>query len=1047
MDTNQHTKDPSKGTIAKLIDWSVANRLLVLLSAAALAFYGLLSMAQTPLDALPDLSDTQVIVRTEFQGQSPQVVEDMVTYPLSSAMLGLPKTKDVRGVSMFGSSFVYVVFEDDVDQYWARSRVLEALSKIQGDLPATPELGPDATGVGWVYQYALVDRTNKHSLADLRALQDWFLKLELASVEGVAEVASAGGFVREYQVLLNPNRLRYYRIAPQQVAAALKAIGTDGGGRVVEQGEAELMVRLKGYMSQLDDLKNATIAAKDGTPVTLNQLGRVIEGAALRRGVTELDGEGEAVGGIVIMRSGENALDVINRVKQRLEELKPNLPDGVEVVSVYDRAPLIKGAVSYLAETLTKEMIVVALVLFIFLLHLRAALVALLVLPLGVLGAFMIMAAQGITANILSLGGIAIAIGTMVDASIVMVENAGRRLAKLGQEASKKDRQNVILHAAKEVGPGLFFSLLIIAVSFLPVLALEGESYRLFSPLAFTKTYVLLFATLLAVTLLPVLMVMLFSGKNAGFKPASENPVNRWLLKHYSPVLKYTFKQPKKVLIICVVLLLSAAVPLWRTGSEFMPPLNEGQLLYMPSTLPGVSVTEAKDILARTNKMIKSIPEVERVFGKAGRSDSATDPAPLTMIETWINLKPKDQWRDGMTMDKLKDELDSTVRLPGLVNSWGYPIKIRTDMISTGIRTPVGVKVSGDSIGDIAKAALAVEAAIKPVRGARSVFAERLEGGKYLEITPDREKLARYGMSMAMVREAVATSLGGVKLAESVQGRERYPITMRYDRPFRQSIEDIENTLVPTSSGALVPIKEVASVAYNEAPPMLRSENARLNGWVFVDITDRDIAGFVEEAKQAVAQSANLPAGTSLEWTGQFEQMQKANKQLMVAVPSAIVVIFVLLMLNFGRVDRTLMVMLALPVALVGGLWAVYLAGYYMSVAVAVGFIALAGLAVETMAIMIIYLDGQARENNPQNATELAKSVHEGATLRLRPVLMTIITEFAALLPIFLFTGLGADVMRRIALPMVGGMVTTALLTLVLTPVIYYLWEKRRQRF
>lgn len=1043
-DTNLTSKDPTQSAIAKLIDWSVANRLLVLLAAIALAFYGLLSMARMPLDALPDLSDTQVILRTEFQGQSPQVVEDVITYPLSSAMLGLPKTKDVRGVSMFGSSFVYVVFEDGVDPYWARTRVLEALSKIQANLPATPELGPDATGVGWVYQYALVDKTNTHSLADLRTLQDWFLKLDLASIKGVAEVASVSGFVREYQVLLNPHRLRYYNLAPHQIAAALKTVGTDGGGRVIEQGEAELMVRLKGYATKVDDLKTVTVGAKDGVPILLGDVARVVEGAALRRGITELNGEGEVVSGIVIMRSGENALEVIKRVKTRLEELKPSLPKGVEVVSVYDRAPLIQGAVNYLTDTLTEEMLVVALVVFMFLLHVRSALIALLVLPLGVLGAFIVMSMQGITANILSLGGIAIAIGTMVDASIVMVENAGRRLADLSSDASKKQRQAAILTAAKEVGPGLFFSLLIIAVSFMPVLVLEGESYRLFSPLAFTKTYVLLFATLLSVTLLPVLMVVLFSAKKARFKPAEKNPVNRWLLHYYTPLLRHTFRKPKQVLLLCGVLVLSVVWPLWRTGAEFMPPLNEGQLLYMPSTLPGVSITEAREILSRTNTLIKSVPEVQQVFGKAGRSDSATDPAPLSMIETWIDLKPKSAWRDGMTMEKLIDELNQTVSLPGLVNSWGYPIKIRTDMISTGIRTPVGVKISGNSLADIADAAFAVEAALKPLQGVRSVFAERLEGGKYLEITPDRAKLARYGVSMAMLNQAIATSLGGMKLTESIQGRERYPIALRYDAPFRQNSADVEQMLVPTANNALIALKEIADVAYKEAPPMLRSENARLNSWVFVDIQGRDIAGFVKEAKKIISENAKLPPNTSLKWTGQFEQMEKANKQLAIAIPTAILAIFVLLMLNFGRVDRTILVMTALPVALVGGLWAVYLAGYYLSVAVAVGFIALAGLAVETMAIMIIYLDGQVRETNPKTAADLAESIHQGAVLRLRPVLMTIITEFAGLLPVFIFTGLGADVMRRIALPMIGGMLTTTFLTLILTPVLYYMWEKRK---
>jgi len=955
----------------------------------------------------------------------------------------LPKTKDVRGVSMFGSSFIYVIFQDGTDPYWARTRVLEALAKTQATLPATPELGPDATGVGWVFQYAVTDPTGRHSLEELRTLQDWFIKPELASVHGVAEVASVGGVVREYQVRLNPQRLRYYGLALHQIAAALKTIGTDGGGRVLEQGEAELMIRLKGYATTKADIAATPLKTAQGTPLTVGDVAQVVKGAALRRGVTDLDGTGEVVGGVIVMRFGENALQTIKNVKQRLKDLRKGLPQGVEIHAVYDRAPLIEGAVAYLTDTLTKEMLMVAIVMLVFLGTFRSAFVALLVLPLGVLGAFMIMSAQGLTMNILSLGGIAIAIGTMVDAAIVMVENAGQKLALLPSDAPQQKRHDTILHAAKEVGPGLFFSLLIIAVSFMPVLALTGESYRLFSPLAFTKTYVLLVATLLSVTVLPVFMVTLFTQQKVQFKPAQHYAVNRFLLRHYTPLLQKAFKRPKHLVFICGVLLISSFWPLLHTGAEFMPPLNEGQLMYMPSTLPGVSITEAKEILNRTNGQIKAIPEVAQVFGKAGRSDSATDPAPLSMIETWIDLKPQSQWRSGMTMERILKQLEETVHLPGIVNSWGYPIKIRTDMISTGIRTPVGVKISGNALPDIAAAALTVEETLRPLQGVRSVFAERLEGGKYLEITPNRHAMARYGISMGMLNQALALSFGGIKLSESVQGRERYPITLRYDTPHRQTIPDLENMLVPTAKEGLVTLKEVAQISYVEAAPAIRSENARLNGWVFVDIAGRDIAGFVAEAKKVVANKAMLPPSTSLEWTGQFKQMEQANKQLWIAVPTALLAILVLLMMNFGQLDRTLMVMLALPVALVGGAWSVYLAGYYFSVAVAVGFIALAGLAVETVAIMIIYLDNQVQETRPQTTEALAHAIQEGATRRLRPVLMTIITEFAGLLPIFIFSGLGADVMRRIALPMVGGMLTTTLLTLILTPVLYYLWESR----
>lgn len=1039
---NQLGHDPTKSFIAGVIEWSVKNAFLVLVLAITMTVTGILAVQRTPLDAIPDLSDTQVIIRTDFPGQSPQIVEDLVTYPLSTTMLGLPKTKDVRGFSMFGTSFVYIIFQDHVDQYWARSRVIEALSKIQGDLPeaATPQIGPDATGVGWVYQYAIVDKSGNHDLAQLRSLQDWFLKYELATVPGVSEVASVGGFVKEYQVLIDPNRLRAFNLSISRIKQVVAAASAEVGGRVIEQAETEYMIRSKGYITNLEDLQNTVVKAEDGVPVLLSDVARVIEGPELRRGVTELNGEGEVVGGFVVMRSGENALNVIEGVKKKLESLKPGLPEGVEIVPVYDRAPLIEGAVEYLSHKLLEEGIVVALVTLLFLLHARSALVAIITLPLGVLAAFIVMAAQGITANIMSLGGIAIAIGAMVDASIVMVENAHRKLSELHVDASRAEKNAAILLSAKEVGPGLFFSLLIITVSFLPVFALTGQSFRLFSPLAFTKTYAMAFASILSVTLVPVLMLWLIRGK---IKREDENPINRWFIRLYEPLLAKALQFRVLTVIIAVALLVSTALPLWRTGSEFMPPLYEGDLLYMPTTLPGVSITKAKEILAQTDRLIKTMPEVDLVFGKLGRTDSATDPAPISMIETWIRLKPKDQWRDDMTADALIKELDKRVKLPGLINSWGYPIKIRIDMVSTGIRTPVGVKISGDNLKEIERVARDVEAAVKDIPGTRSAFADRVAGGKYLDITPDRAKLARYNVDMAVFQQVVQTALGGMKIAESVQGRERYPIMLRYDRPFRENVQSLDDILVPTPNGAHVPLGELATIQFSEGPPMIKSENARLNGWVFVDIADRDIGSYVEEAQAVVAENVKLPAGYAVEWSGQFEQMLEAEARLKIAIPATILIIFVLLMMHFGRVDRTLMVMLSLPFGLIGGMWAVYLAGYNMSVATSVGFIALAGIAVETAVVMLLYLDHQVRHHPPTNLKELAEAVMHGAVLRVRPKLMTVSVIIAGLLPIFLTEGLGSDVMRRIALPMVGGMVTTTILTLIVIPVIYYLWESR----
>ncbi|MGH1377149.1 MAG: efflux RND transporter permease subunit [Alphaproteobacteria bacterium] len=1040
---NKHlSHDPTQSFVAKVIDWSVNNQLLVGMMMVALLVGGILSLQKMPLDAIPDMSDTQVIIRTDFAGQSPQIVEDLVTYPLSTTMLGLPKTKNVRGFSMFGTSFVYIIFEDGIDQYWARSRVIEALSKIQGDLPSnvTPQIGPDATGVGWVYQYALIDKSGAYDLSQLRSLQDWFLKFELATVEGVSEVASVGGFVKEYQVLIDPNRLRAFDVPLKRLMEAVQNSSMDAGGRVIEKAEMELMIRSKGYVTNINQLRKIVLFARDGTPVKLEDVARVIEGPELRRGITELNGEGEVVAGVVIMRSGENALHVIEGVKEKLAELQEGLPEGVEIVPVYDRAPLIEGAIEYLSSKLIEEAIVVALVSLIFLMHARSALVAIITLPLAILAAFIVMSAQGITANIMSLGGIAIAIGAMVDASIVMVENAHRKLSELPKSATRTDKNEAILLATKEVGPGLFFSLLIITVSFLPVFALTGQSYRLFSPLAYTKTYAMGFASILSVTIVPVLMLWLIKGR---IRKEEENPINRWFIHLYKPVLNAALKQKWVTVLIAVGLLASMTWPLTKTGSEFMPALYEGELLYMPTTLPGVSITKAKEILQQTNRMIKEVPEVHHVFGKVGRADTATDPAPISMIETWIKLKPRDEWRSGIDTDSLIKDLNKRVKIPGLVNSWGYPIKIRMDMISTGVRTPIGIKIAGDDLNVIGRVALDIEAAIKDVPGTRSAFADRVTGGKYLEVTPDRDELARRNIDLGVFQNIIRTALGGMKMAESIQGRERYNIMLRYDRPFREDPEDLSNILVPTPQGQHIPLGELAKIEFVEGPPMIKSENARLTGWVFVDIEDRDIGSYVEEAQKIVAEKVDLPAGYALIWSGQFEQMLEAEARMQLAVPAAIFIIFTLLMVHFGRLDRTFMIMLSLPFGLIGGVWALYFAGYNFSVAVSVGFIALAGIAVETAVVMLIYIDQQVRDHPPKSRQDLFEAVMHGAVLRVRPKLMTVATTMIGLTPIFITEGLGSDVMRRIALPMIGGMTTTTLLTLIVIPVVYFIWEGR----
>ncbi|MBF0448098.1 MAG: efflux RND transporter permease subunit [Magnetococcales bacterium] len=1034
--------DPAQSFVAQVIDWSCHNQLILFILTLGLAIGGLLSLQRTPLDAIPDLSDTQVIIRTEFPGQAPQIVEDLVTYPLSTTLLGLPKTKAVRGFSMFGTSFVYVIFQDDIDPYWARSRVAEALSSAQKNLPAaaSASMGPDATGVGWIYQYALVDRSGTQDLAQLRSLQDWFIKFELATVPGVSEVASVGGFVREFQVLVDPNRLRAYNVPLIRVRQAVQAASMEVGGRVLEQSEMELMIRSKGYVTSLKDLQQVVVFANNGKPVLLSDVARILEGPELRRGVVELNGEGEVVGGIIVMRSGENALTVIQAVKNKIAALSQGLPAGVEIQTVYDRAPLIQGAVDYLNHKLIEEGLVVALVCLIFLLHVRSAFVAIITLPLGVLGAFIIMASQGITANIMSLGGIAIAIGAMVDASIVMVENAHRKLSNHPQPREANLRKKILIQSAKEVGPGLFFSLLIITISFLPVFALTGESYRLFSPLAYTKTYAMAFASLLSITIVPVLMLWLIKGK---ILPEERNPLNRWITALYKPLLRLALQWRWTTVFLAVATFASIWLPLNKLGTEFMPSLYEGELLYMPTTLPGISIDKAKEVLAQTNRLIRTVPEVERVFGKVGRADTATDPAPISMIESWIKLKPKQSWRLGMEVEQLIKELDKRVRLPGLVNSWGYPIKIRMDMISTGIRTPVGIKISGPDLDEIGRIALEIEAAVKEVEGTRSAFADRVSGGKYLEISPQRNELARRNIDLGVFQSIIQTAIGGMKVAESVQGRERYNIIMRYDRPFRESEQDLADILVPTPAGMHIPLGELATIQFSEGPPMIKSEDARLTGWVFVDIAGRDIGSYVDDARNHVTNAVTLPTGYAVTWSGQYEQMIKARERLKIAIPSAVAIILVLLMIHFGRTDRTIMVMTSLPFGLIGGLWSLYLAGYNMSVAVAVGFIALGGIAVETAVVMLLYIDQQVRENRPKTAEDLFSTVMAGAAMRVRPKLMTVSVIIAGLLPIFFTDGPGSDVMRRIALPMIGGMVSTTIMTLIVIPVIYYIWEVR----
>jgi Cu(I)/Ag(I) efflux system membrane protein CusA/SilA len=1035
------------GFIARVIETSARNRLLTVLFAVALAAWGLYAMRHGPLDAIPDLSDAQVIISTEWEGQSPDLVEDQVTYPISSAFLSAPGVQVVRGQSFFGLSLVYVIFEDGTDIYWARSRVLEYLSEVQGDLPrgVTPKLGPDATAVGWVFQYALTDTTGRHDLQELRSLQDWNIRYALESVPGVAEVASVGGFVKEYQILVDPIRLRALDVTFAEVARAARGANESVGGRVLEIAGHEHMIRGRGYVESLDDLRVAPVRlGDDGIPITIADVAEVKLGPALRRGVGELDGRGEAVGGIVIMRYGENALRVIDGVKARLAEVRRSLPEGVTLTVTYDRSELITASIDTLKHTLIEEMIVVSLIIFLFLLHARSALVPVLTLPLAVLLAFIPMFYQHLTINIMSLGGIAVAIGAMVDASVIIIENIHKKLEEWEARGRPGERLPVLIAAMQEVGPSIFFSLLVITVSFMPVFTLEAAEGRLFKPLAFTKTYSMGFAAVLAVTLTPALAAIFIRGR---IRPENWNPINRGLAAGYAHVVRWVVRRPRTVVAAAAVLLAVTVFPFLQLGSEFMPPLNEGSILYMPTAPPGMSVGEAARVLQIMDREIVKVPEVERVFGKAGRAETATDPAPLSMFETVILLKPRDQWREGLTWDGLLADLDERLRVPGMPNLWWMPIQTRTEMLSTGIRSRLGVKIYGDDLDRIQEAAVQIERAVAPVPGARSVYAERATGGFFVDVDVDRTEAARYGLSVEDVNAAVSGPIGGLAVSEVIEGRERYPVTVRYAREFRDHPEALEQVLVDTPRGPPIPLGQVAKVHFTMGPDMVRSEDGKLVGFVFVDVADRPISDFVRDARRAVAETVPLPAGTRVAWAGQFQYYERAKSRLVLVVPITLFLVFLLLYLNTRSVAQTLIVLLAVPFSLVGAVWLLYLLGYNLSVAVWVGLIALAGLDAETGVIMLLYLrlahERAGRENRLSSEADLHEAIVEGAARRIRPKLMTVLTTMIALLPILWSTGTGSDVMKRIAAPMVGGLVTSFLLELTVYPAIFAWWKRR----
>ncbi len=1092
--------------LKNLIAWSVHNRFLVLLASIVITGWGWVALHKTPLDAIPDLSDVQVIIRTSFPGQSPQVVEEQVTYPITTTMLSVPGAQVVRGYSFFGDAYVYVIFEDGTDLYWARARVLEYLNQAASDLPdgVQPRLGPDATGVGWVYNYALIDRSGRHDLAELRSLQDWFLKYELQTVPGVAEVATVGGMVRQYQVVVDPEKLRAFGIPLGRVSAAIRAANREVGGSVIELAEAEYMVRTRGYLRGVDDLGHIPIMAnKRGTPVLLRDIARIQIGPEMRRVVADLDGEGEVTGGIVVMRYGENALQTIARVKQKLDQLRQGLPPGVEIIETYDRSALIQRAVDNLSDKLIEEFVVVALVCLVFLFHLRSAFVAIVTLPLGILASFIVMQHQGINANIMSLGGIAIAIGAMVDAAIVMIENAHKHLERYrndyGHPPKGAEHWAVVTHAASEVGPALFYSLLIITLSFLPVFTLEAQEGRLFSPLAYTKTYAMAASAGLAVTLVPVLMGYFIRGR---IPAEHKNPLNVFLIWLYRPALATVLRAPRTTLLVATLAMASLVIPIsgisgfltplkwpfqlieaatgepqamveritqtqrelarrWRAafgdtrwlarfadglGSEFMPELDEGDLMYMPTTLPALSIGKARELLQQTDRLISKLPEVRRVFGKIGRADTATDPAPLTMIETVIQLKPREQWRPGMTTQKIIEALDATVRYPGVTNAWVMPIKTRIDMLATGIKTPVGIKVAGADLDEIERIGRAIEQVVMQLPGTTSAYSERVAGGRYIDIEPDRLAAARYGLNIDDVNQVIAAAVGGINITQTVEGLERYPVNLRFPRERRDDLEKLRALPLVTPTGAQIPLAQIAQVRIVDGPPMLKSENGRLNGWTFVDIRDVDLGSYVAQAQRAVREQVTLPAGYSITWSGQYEYMLRAQQRLSQVVPLTLVIIFVLLYLAFRHAGQALLVMATLPFALVGGFWLIFLLDFNLSVAVGVGFIALAGVAAEFGVVMLVYLDNALNahaQRGPITAAILRAAIIEGAVLRVRPKAMTVATIIAGLLPLFFGSGTGSEVMRRIAAPMIGGMITAPLLSLFVIPVVYLLWKAR----
>ena len=1026
--------------LSRIIDWSIGNKFLVILATVLVTLGGVRALYTAPLDALPDLSDVQVIVFTEYPGQAPQVVEDQVTYPITTQLLAAPFAETVRGYSFFGLSFVYVIFEDGTDLYWARSRVLEYLNYVSARLPqgVTPTLGPDATGVGWAYIYAL--SSPQRDLAELRSLQDWFLKYELTAVQGVSEVASVGGFVKQYQITVDPNKLRAFNIPLSKIRAAVQRSNNDVGGRVLEMAETEFMVRSEGYIQGLDDVKQIALGVgPSGTPISVQDVATVQIGPDIRRGLAELNGEGEVVGGIVVVRSGVNVYEVIQRVKARLEELKAGLPPDVEIIPVYDRTGLIERSIATLGETLAEESVVVALICLIFLLHLRSALVAILTIPVAILMGFIVMSYQDLSANIMSLGGIAIAIGAMIDAPIVMVENAHKHLERDG---GTKPHWQIIADAAKEVGPTLFFALLVITISFAPVFTLEGQEGRLFKPLAFTKTYSMAAAALLSITLVPVLMGFWIRGR---IRSEQQNPISRWLIRLYNPVLHLLLRWKWAVVVVTLGGLVATAVPISRLGSEFMPPLWEGDLLYMPTTLPGVSITKAREILQQTDRIIRSFPEVDRVFGKVGRAETATDPAPLSMIETTITLKPEEEWRPGMTPERLTDEMNRALQFPGLTNAWTMPIKTRIDMLSTGIKTPVGVKLAGPDLSVLEEIGRDVEAVIRDVPGTASVYAERVMGGNYLNFSVRRDQIGRYGLTVGDVQDVVQSAIGGMNITTTVEGLERYPVNLRYSRELRDNLPALRNILVQTPTQQQIPLGQLADIGIENGPPGIKTEQSRPNAWVYVDIQDIDIGTYVERAQRAVAENVTIPAGYSIRWSGQYEYMVRAQERMQLVVPVTLLLISVILFISTRSVIKTLIVLLAVPLSLIGAFWLIYLLGYNMSIAVWVGVIALAGLSAETGVVMLLYLDTACedarRAGRLRNVRDLAAAVGDGASRRIRPVLMLSMSTVLGLLPIMWSQGAGADVMKRIAAPMVGGVVTAVVVVLLVYPAIYYIWR------